>query len=56
MKVVTNIYQLTELEHMLAEGYISVRQHPTAPLRKGCDLETFGANIRRSSKLWRVKS
>jgi RNA ligase len=33
MKVVTNIYELIELEPMLAEGYISVRQHPTVPLR-----------------------
>jgi RNA ligase len=33
MKTITNIYELIELERMLAEGYISVRQHPTASRR-----------------------
>lgn len=32
MKVVTNIYELAELQQMVDEGYISARQHPTAPL------------------------
>jgi RNA ligase len=33
MKTMTNIQELTELTRMLAEGYISVRRHPTAPLQ-----------------------
>jgi RNA ligase len=33
MKQVTNINELTELLQMVTDGFISVRQHPTAPLR-----------------------
>lgn len=33
MKTITNIHELPELARMVAEGYISVRRHPTAPLR-----------------------
>ncbi len=33
MKVVTNVHELAELPQMLAGGYISIRPHPTAPLR-----------------------
>lgn len=32
MKAVTNVYELAELQQMVDEGYVSVRQHPTAPL------------------------
>jgi hypothetical protein len=32
MKAITNVYELAELQQMVDEGYISVRQHPTAPL------------------------
>lgn len=32
MKTIANLHELTELEEMLVEGYISARPHPTAPL------------------------
>jgi len=33
MKRISNIYELMELPQMVTDGFISVRQHPTAPLR-----------------------
>lgn len=33
MKRITNISDLTELPQMVTDGFISVRQHSTAPLR-----------------------
>jgi RNA ligase len=33
MMRITNIDELTELPQMITDGFISVRQHPTAPLR-----------------------
>ena len=33
MRTITNIQELPELARMVAEGYISMRPHPTAPLR-----------------------